>query len=164
MYKASIQDQPFEINLEQVVTINGKPVQPIFEKLGPSSFKLRINNEEHLADLVSYNTITKEMVLRMKAKKISVFLKEPVDLFLEKTGIQLPAPKKENRLVAPMPGLVLKVLVKPGDQIKKGEPLLILEAMKMENVFKAADDVVIKEVLVSERQVVEKGNELINFE
>ena len=63
-----------------------------------------------------------------------------------------------------MPGLVLKILVQPGDQVKKGEPLLVLEAMKMENVFKASDDVTIKEINVVEKQAVEKGNELINFE
>lgn len=164
MYKASIQDKTFEIALEQDVWLDGVKQQVTFTKVGSRSYKLNIGQEEHLADLVSYDPQTKEMVLRMKAKKFQVKMKEPVDLFLEKTGIKLPAPKKQNKLIAPMPGLVLKVLVKPGDVIKKGEPLLILEAMKMENVFKAADDVTIKEINVTEKQAVEKGNELIHFE
>ncbi|MBL7774098.1 MAG: biotin/lipoyl-binding protein [Chitinophagaceae bacterium] len=164
MYKASIQNQEFDINLDQEVFINGLPHDVEFEQIGFHSFKLHFNGEEHIADLVSYDTLKKEMVLRMKSKKLSVQLKEPVDLFLEKIGIRLPEHKKENKLVAPMPGLVLKILVQPGDQVKKGEPLLVLEAMKMENVFKASDDVTIKEINVVEKQAVEKGNELINFE
>jgi biotin carboxyl carrier protein len=63
-----------------------------------------------------------------------------------------------------MPGMVLKVLVTPGQAIQKGDPVLILEAMKMENVFKAAADAVVKEIKVSERTAVEKGEVLIVLE
>jgi biotin carboxyl carrier protein len=62
-----------------------------------------------------------------------------------------------------MPGLIVKLLVAVGDTVKQGEPLLILEAMKMENVFKAAADVTIKEIKVSEKQSVEKGQLLMLF-
>jgi biotin carboxyl carrier protein len=72
--------------------------------------------------------------------------------------------KKLNNLKAPMPGLITKILVKEGDEVKQGEPLLVLEAMKMENVFKAAGDVKIKSIKINEKQAVEKGAELISFE
>lgn len=71
--------------------------------------------------------------------------------------------KKVNHLKSPMPGLVLKVIAKVGDLVKQGEPLLVLEAMKMENVFKAPSDVVIKSIDVTEKQAVEKGELLISF-
>ena len=87
-----------------------------------------------------------------------------VDLMLEKLGIQTKSTKKINHLKAPMPGLVTKIFVAEGDVIKQGEPLLILEAMKMENVFKAASDVIIKSISVGERQAVEKGEVLIAFD
>ena len=66
-------------------------------------------------------------------------------------------------LKAPMPGLVLKVLVKPGDVVKKNDAVLILEAMKMENVIKAPGDAVVSAVHVQERVAVEKGQLLLNF-
>ena len=62
-----------------------------------------------------------------------------------------------------MPGLVLDILVKVGDEVKKGDPLMILEAMKMENILKSASDGVIKKINVEKKQAVEKGQVLINF-
>jgi biotin carboxyl carrier protein len=70
----------------------------------------------------------------------------------------------EMQLVAPMPGLVLDVKVTPGQSITKGSPLLIIEAMKMENVLKATQDGTVKAVHVSNGQSVEKGDKLLEFE
>ena len=69
-----------------------------------------------------------------------------------------------NDLKAPMPGMIIKVLAKVGEHYKAGEPLLVLEAMKMENVFKAAADITIKDILIDEKNTVEKGQVLMVFE
>jgi len=71
---------------------------------------------------------------------------------------------KVSKLTAPMPGKVLDVLVSVGQEVLKGDGLVILEAMKMENVLKADDAGVIKSVNVSIGQAVEKNNILIEFE
>jgi biotin carboxyl carrier protein len=63
-----------------------------------------------------------------------------------------------------MPGMILKVLVEPGQQISKGDGLLILEAMKMENVLKASTDATVKSIKAIERTAVEKGAILIELE
>jgi biotin carboxyl carrier protein len=63
-----------------------------------------------------------------------------------------------------MPGMVLRVLVTPGQALAQGDPVLVLEAMKMENVFKAPGEVTVKEVRVRENSAVEKGQVLIIFE
>ena len=63
-----------------------------------------------------------------------------------------------------MPGMVVKVLVKEGDRVKKDQPLVILEAMKMENVVASPRGGVIKEVHVSQGTAVEKSQLLIEFE
>ncbi len=69
-----------------------------------------------------------------------------------------------NNLNSGMPGKIVKVFVKPGDTVKAGDPLLIMEAMKMENEMRAASDVKIKEVLVKEGENVESGATLVTFE
>jgi biotin carboxyl carrier protein len=69
-----------------------------------------------------------------------------------------------NELKSPMPGLVLKIEVNPGDVLQKGDPILVLEAMKMENVLKAPADVKVKEVLVKSGQAVEKNAVLVKFQ
>jgi biotin carboxyl carrier protein len=60
-----------------------------------------------------------------------------------------------------MPGMVLRLHVNEGDKIKKGDPLLVLEAMKMENIIKAAGDGVVKKINISEKTAVEKNQVLI---
>jgi biotin carboxyl carrier protein len=65
---------------------------------------------------------------------------------------------------APMPGKVIQILVKEGDSIEKGNGILILEAMKMENVLKAESDCVIKKILVKTGDSVEKNQILIELD
>jgi biotin carboxyl carrier protein len=69
-----------------------------------------------------------------------------------------------KELKSPMPGLVIKLDVKVGDVIAKGEPIMILEAMKMENVIKSRGEGKVAKVLVNEGQAVEKNELLVSFE
>ena len=66
-------------------------------------------------------------------------------------------------LKAPMPGLIIKINVKNGQEVKKGDALLVLEAMKMENVIKSPADLVVKQVLARPKEAVEKDQTLIKF-
>ena len=63
-----------------------------------------------------------------------------------------------------MPGLVLDILVEPGQTIHKGEAVLILEAMKMENIIKSPVDGTIKSIGINKGNAVEKNEILVNFE
>ena len=63
-----------------------------------------------------------------------------------------------------MPGLILEICVKEGDEVKKDQSLIILEAMKMENVLASPIDGKIKEIKISPKQTVEKNSLLITFE
>jgi biotin carboxyl carrier protein len=67
-------------------------------------------------------------------------------------------------LKAGMPGKVIEIFVKVGDEVKAGKPLLIMEAMKMENEMRASVDVRIKEICVKQGDSVESGAVLIKFE
>jgi pyruvate carboxylase subunit B len=70
----------------------------------------------------------------------------------------------DKTIVAPMPGLVLKVEVEVGQAVKAGQGVVIVEAMKMENELKAPADGVVAKILVQERQTVDKGATLIVLE
>ncbi len=66
-------------------------------------------------------------------------------------------------LTAPMPGLVIRVRVSPGEPVQPGSSLVVLEAMKMENELKAVAAAVVDRVLVEPGQPVEKGDVLVRF-
>jgi 3-methylcrotonyl-CoA carboxylase alpha subunit len=67
-------------------------------------------------------------------------------------------------LAAPMPGKVIAVMVKPGDKVAKGDPLLILEAMKMEHTIAAPADGVVQEIHFAVGEQVPEGAELLKLE
>ncbi len=71
---------------------------------------------------------------------------------------------KTGALISGMPGKIIDIFVKEGDQVKAGDPLLVMEAMKMENEMKAANNVQIKSILVKKGQNIEAGAELITYE
>lgn len=76
-----------------------------------------------------------------------------------RAGVGAPRVIKEGRqaIVAPMPGRVVRVLVKPGDRISAGQGVVIIEAMKMENELRSPKDGVVQEVRASEGTAVEAG-------
>lgn len=69
-----------------------------------------------------------------------------------------------NALTAGMPGKIVKVIAQAGDKLQQGQPILIMEAMKMENEMRASHDLKIKEVLVTDGDSVEAGATLVTFE
>jgi biotin carboxyl carrier protein len=67
-------------------------------------------------------------------------------------------------LFTKIPGKVIKILVQPGEQVKKDQVLLVLEAMKMENEIKSQKDGVVKSVFVQEGQALEQGVQLLELD
>jgi biotin carboxyl carrier protein len=79
-------------------------------------------------------------------------------------GLDIPKVKKLKELQAPMPGRIVNIAVNVGDSLEVGDEILSLEAMKMENVLKAEGIGIVKEINISNNDVVEKGTVLIEFE
>jgi biotin carboxyl carrier protein len=122
------------------------------------------NGKSYTAIIESVDRTNKEVALRLNGQLYKTVIKEPIDLLLSNMGMDLKSMQKAEPVKAPMPGLVLKVLVTPGQQINKGDGLVVLEAMKMENILKATGPATVKAIKVSERTAVEKGAVLIELE
>jgi len=165
-YIAKIANKEFKLNLEDhgdlvVATINGEtiPIQlheidgsHVFSALvGSRSLEIEIRRNE-----VGY-------LIFHKGNSLEYLVEDERTARLKQSMNQAVAHKIDKELKAPMPGLVVAIEVKPGQQLKKGDGLLIIEAMKMENEIKAPFDCMIKEIKVQERQVVEKGQVLVVF-
>lgn len=122
------------------------------------------NGKSFTAMVENVDVKNKEITLRIDGQPYKLAIKEPIDQLLSSMGMDLKAMQKVEPIKAPMPGMILKVLVEPGQQINKGDGLLILEAMKMENVLKATGPATVKAIKVNERTAVEKGAVLIEME
>jgi len=109
--------------------------------------------------------ITNEGVsLSIGGKNTLVKLKDETTLLLEKLGMHDALSNSIDRIKAPMPGSILKIAVEEGQQVQKGDTLLILEAMKMENVIKSPVDGKIARIAAKEGESVEKNASLIHFD
>jgi biotin carboxyl carrier protein len=144
--------------------IDGKFLAADIAPSGASSFHVLAGNRGYQMRLVSYNIETREFVVRVNGNLYHLQVKTPMDELLQKMGIDATASKKIDRITAPMPGLVLQVSVAPGDLVKKGDNVLVLEAMKMENAIKSPADGKVKTVLATPGKAVEKNAPLILFE
>ncbi|MFI5196469.1 MAG: acetyl-CoA carboxylase biotin carboxyl carrier protein subunit [Chitinophagales bacterium] len=122
------------------------------------------NGKSYTAIIEAIDRKNKEVSLRVNGQLYKTTIKEPIDLLLTNMGINLGATHKAEPVKAPMPGMILKILVTPGQQINKGDGLVVLEAMKMENILKATASATVKAIKVSERTAVEKGAVLIELE
>jgi 3-methylcrotonyl-CoA carboxylase alpha subunit len=71
---------------------------------------------------------------------------------------------REHSMAAPMPGLVLKIAVSPGDEVHKGDPLIVLEAMKMEHQITAARNGRVKAIHCAIGELVQPGFDLVSLE
>jgi biotin carboxyl carrier protein len=85
-------------------------------------------------------------------------------LLLESMGMTAGAETQEKHVESPMPGKILQVMVSPGAEVGEGDALLVLEAMKMENVIRAPRDGVIAEVHAEVGKAVEKAAVLVTYE
>ncbi len=89
----------------------------------------------------------------------------PVDVAVKGLGgSSVAVAAGEGAVLPPMPGRVISVLVKPGDRVSRGTPLLVLEAMKMQNEIPAPTDGIVREVRVLPGQGVGAGDVLVVLE
>lgn len=98
------------------------------------------------------------------AQTVSVVVSDHRDQLLAEWGADEGSAGKDSRVESPMPGLVLAVHVEEGAVVQSGDPLLVLEAMKMENDIKASSEGIVSAIHVNPGDAVGKGTLLIEFE
>lgn len=150
-------DSNFEGTLNEAL-INGD-----LHKINDFQYHLLYKDKSYNVELIKLNAEEKTLILKVNSVKFNLQVKDKYDELLHSLGLDNLATKKVNEIKAPMPGMVLKILVKDGDEVKKGDPLLVLEAMKMENILKSPTDGVIKKIAAVTGVAVEKNQLLIQF-
>ncbi len=164
MKHAYINSHSFEVTTkEDSIYVDGKVLDWDFIHISGGHYHILYNNRSYQAELVKVDHSIKTVTLKINGNNHTVKLKDKFDLLLEKMGISNTSSNKLNHIKAPMPGLIIDLKVKIGDEVKTGDSLLILEAMKMENILKSPGEGKVKNVLIKIGESVEKGQVLFEF-
>jgi len=161
------QNQAYELELDadghDAGFLNGESFELSSREVFNNSFEVDYKGETFQVQLVKADWSDKTLVVRVNGMKHELQIKDQFDLLLEKMGLGAMTVKKVSDVKAPMPGLVLDILVDPGQEIGKGDPLFVLEAMKMENIIKSPAYGLIASIEVEKSQAVEKNTVMIKF-
>lgn len=161
-YIVQVDNIEFRVEMHQegtvfIATLNGKKRLVEIVRVAADRFTAIIDNRPYaifIAKDGEINVNGEVYAVQVLDEQIQKLIKSSPDTFA----------KKALTMKAPMPGLVVEVLVTQGDSVKKGQGLLIVEAMKMQNDMKASRGGIVKQVFVSKGQTVNSGDKLIIIE
>jgi len=132
-------------------------------QVGPHHYHVLWNDRSFEVELVELDPTEKKTILKINGQVLTTTTKDRVALLLESMGLGHAATTKINDIKAPMPGLIQSLAVQVGNTVKKGDILLVLVAMKMENAIKAPTDATVKAIRIEAGTSVEKNQVLIEF-
>jgi biotin carboxyl carrier protein len=165
MYKVKVNNKE-ELSFEKQENgwqLNGKELDFDLIEVKQNSFHIISHHRSYNAEVVSHNAAEKSFQIKVNQTLYSVSVKDKYDELLHQLGLDKAMSSKLSNIKAPMPGLVLNILVGEGTDVKKGDALLVLEAMKMENILKSPADGIVKKISVKKGMAVEKNQVLIEF-
>lgn len=167
MYKVKSYDREYQIDLSgngQSGTINGESFELDVQKNNASTYHIIKDQKSYNIEIVKADYQEKTFELNINGNPYTIEAQDEFDLLLAQLGMSNLNDVKVNEVKAPMPGLVVDVLVNVGDSVAKNDPILILEAMKMENILKSPTEGIIKSINTMKGSAVEKNHVLISFE
>lgn len=166
MIRAKVNDkEQFDVLIQdQQLKINDRELALDMMEQRDGTLHFVHDGQSYKVKVIKSDLEQKAYRLEVNGHTYEVALTDDLDRLLEKMGMSGAGANKVNEVKAPMPGLVLKVTVEVGQEVKKGDSLLVLEAMKMENVIKSPGDAVVKDIKVQAQDKVEKNFVLIEFE
>lgn len=127
-------------------------------------FTLSYNGQSFLGEILMENTESNLLKIKLNHRVFEIHKKGELDDLISAMGLDVPKVRKLKELEAPMPGRIVNIAVKIGQELNVGDDILSLEAMKMENVLKAEGIGIVKGINIKNDDVVEKGTVLIEFE
>ncbi|TSD64575.1 acetyl-CoA carboxylase biotin carboxyl carrier protein subunit [Inquilinus sp. KBS0705] len=165
MYKIKVNSTyDFEVDrAAAALVVNTDIIDADIKQLNKLLYHIINNNASYTAEVISFDKEAKTAEIKVNNNIYTVAAKDEFDVLLDKMGLSNLNTAKISDIKAPMPGMVLKVLVEEGAAVKKGDNLFVLEAMKMENIIKSPANVVVKTIKIKPGDKVEKGQILILF-
>lgn len=133
-------------------------------QVGSSAYHALKNNRSYDVEILSNQFTDKNYTVSVNGNTYSINIQTELDKLINQLGFSLNSAKQVNSVKAPMPGLILDILVEVGQEVAENDHLLILEAMKMENNLSSPRAGIIKSINIAKGATVDKGLVLIEFE
>ena len=127
-------------------------------------FELIYQGKSFKGEILNRDIENRKLRLKINHRVFELKKKFALDELIAELGLDKVKIKQLKEIGSPMPGRILNIQVQVGDHVKVGDPILSLEAMKMENILKSDGEGVVKRVAIEKEQVVDKGQLLIEFE
>lgn len=154
-----------QVNDSQKFSFNPEEIEALDLVREPGNeFHVLDQNQAYRARLVSSNFDDKSYVININSTNYHIKIGTHLDRLIKEMGFTIGSSKVVNSIKAPMPGIIIGIEAEAGQEVKEGDTLLILEAMKMENAILCPKDTVIKSVEVAVGDTVEKNKLLIELE
>ncbi|WP_081212201.1 acetyl-CoA carboxylase biotin carboxyl carrier protein subunit [Salegentibacter sediminis] len=134
------------------------------QQVSVNNYHMLSENRSFKGTIAKADFLNREYQVKINSNNYQVKISNELDQLIDKMGLSLSSALMVNDIKAPMPGLILDVMVKEGDEVKEGDYLLVLEAMKMENTLSAPRDGVVKAISVEKGQGVDKNQLLIEMD
>lgn len=126
-------------------------------------FHLIYKGKGYRVEVVASDFFAGRYVLQIDGREYESSVKTPLDGLIQKMGFATNGPQDINDIIAPMPGLLLDIQVQEGQPVEEGDRLLVLEAMKMENIIASPREGTIKKIHVKKGDTVDKKQLLLEF-
>jgi len=147
---------------DSAISVDGIEYNYELSSIGESTYLLKVNNKFY--EITSQKINKEQYSVLIEGNYYEPIVRTALQEKAEKLLEQQKSVKHNLQVKAPMPGMILKVKKNIGDEIHPGEPVIILEAMKMENELRAPVKGMLKEIFVKEGSPVEKGAVLFIIE
>lgn len=155
-------DQLFEVRDEKgLIMVNDQSVTYSLKKISSNEYVMHYDHKSYQLKVLEDKS--GEMQLSVDGAFVQLEIKDHITQILEELGMDVSESNQVNEITAPMPGGIIDINVNPGDEVEEGDALLILEAMKMENIIKSPVTGTIAAVHVAKGDNVEKNQLLISF-
>ena len=157
-YQISVNDSvKLEISQTEINRVNISTTDDL-------NFHLLDKNQNYHLELLEKDFFNRCYIIDLNGNLYYVKIGSPLDKLIEKMGFESSTSKITNVISTPMPGIIIDMKVGKGDEVEEGDPLFILEAMKMENAIISPKKARIKNVWANKGDSVEKGKRIIELE
>jgi biotin carboxyl carrier protein len=156
-YLIKVNEAEFDLSKDDVAALD-------MQNLGVASFHVLKDNKSYDVQVIAENLQERRLTIAVNGNKYVIKISDQYDQLVQKMGLLSNTSQKAKNILAPMPGLIMDVMVQAGQEIVEGTPLLVLSAMKMENQILSQGGGTIKSIAIKVGDTVDKGQLIIEME